>query len=96
MRRRRCLVCTMYSFIISFIPLVLIICTTYYTLPYVLITSITAGPKSTIKSFINVHENDGCIHISIVTDGSLSSFIRRNSHYFCMTVVTKVIEHLFF
>ena len=52
--------------------------------------------QKTTKSSIYVHVNDGRIYISLVTDGALKSIYQRRAlHYFCMTVVTKVIEHLF-
>ena len=50
-----------------------------------------------IESSIIVHENDGRIYISLVTDGTLNFIYQRRAlHYSSMTVVTRVIEHLFF
>ena len=88
----------MYLFIISFIPIILIINTTYDTLPYVfIIFHYCLVFQATIESSINVHVNDGRIYISLVSDGTLKSIYQRRAlHYSSMTIVMSVIVHLFF
>ena len=52
--------------------------------------------KITIEASIYVHENDGRIDISLVTDGTLKFiYKRRTLHFLSMTFVSRVIERLF-